>query len=259
VPAPILGQIAWAFSDESERAGVMLLAVVTVDPRAVDDARRALRGPLLRGQRRVHTAKESPSRRRAVIDTIARIEDLSAVVICYRRLEGVDRIRGRHLLLQAATGRAVGSGVVSWTFDYQDPAQRARTARASRKRSPASTITCGPRTITGPATASRSCGLRTRSAGRAAIGEGASPARSASERLAPDAQHPATHRPESTPGALPIAIAMSRPHITRDRPGKGIQPSAPNAASSAGVGGDDGPCLIAQLLHRKPKAPVLDT
>jgi hypothetical protein len=126
VPAPIVGQIVWAFSDESERAGVMLLAVVTIDPRAVDDARRALRGLLLRGQRRVHTAKESPSRRRAVIDTIARIEDLSAVVICYRRLEGVDRIRGRHLLLQAATGLAVGSGVVSWTLDDQDPAQRAR-------------------------------------------------------------------------------------------------------------------------------------
>jgi hypothetical protein len=27
----------------------------------------------------------------------------------------------------------------------------------------------------------------------------------------------------------------------------------------AGVRGDDGSCVIAQLVHRKPKAPVLDT
>lgn len=126
VPAPIVRPIVWAFSDESERAGVMLLSVVTIGPGDVDDARRALRGLLLPGQRRVHTAKESAQRRRMVIDTVARINDLSAVVISYRRLAGVDRIRGRHLLLQAATGLAVGSGVVSWTLDDQDPAQRER-------------------------------------------------------------------------------------------------------------------------------------
>lgn len=116
----------WAFSDESERAGVMLLSVVTIAPGDVEAARRALRGLLLPGQRRVHTAKESATRRRAVVDTVARIERLSAVVITYRRHEGDGRTRGRHLLLQAATGLAVGSGVVSWTLDDQDPAQRER-------------------------------------------------------------------------------------------------------------------------------------
>jgi hypothetical protein len=62
----------------------MLLSVVTIDPGAVDDARRALRGLLLPGQRRVHTAKESAQRRRMVIDTVARISGLAAVVIAYQ-------------------------------------------------------------------------------------------------------------------------------------------------------------------------------
>ncbi len=58
----------WAFSDESERAGVMLLDVVLVSPGEVAGARRSLRALLLPGQRQVHTAKESPRRRRAVLD-----------------------------------------------------------------------------------------------------------------------------------------------------------------------------------------------
>lgn len=116
----------WAFSDESERANVMVLAVVLVEPGAVDDARGALTALLLAGQRQVHTAKESPRRRRALLDTVARVEDLSAVVLRYRRPHGVDRIAGRHLLIQAATGLVVGSGAANWILDDQDPAQRAR-------------------------------------------------------------------------------------------------------------------------------------
>jgi Flp pilus assembly protein TadD len=45
-----------AFSDESERSGVMLLAVVLLEPGEVDGARRNMRQLLLPGQRRVHAA-----------------------------------------------------------------------------------------------------------------------------------------------------------------------------------------------------------
>lgn len=64
----------WAFSDESERSGVMLLAVAVIDPGDVDGARRRLRALLLARQRQGHTAKESPRRRRALLDTVAAIE-----------------------------------------------------------------------------------------------------------------------------------------------------------------------------------------
>lgn len=116
----------WAFSDESERAGVMLIAMVLTPTGAVDPARDAMEGLLLAGQRRVHTAKESPRRRRLILDTISRVDGAGAVVLRYRRAAGVDRVGGRHLLLQATAGIAVGSGVTSWVLDDQDPTQRAR-------------------------------------------------------------------------------------------------------------------------------------
>jgi hypothetical protein len=116
----------WAFSDESERANVMALAVVLVEPGVVDDARATLQSLLLAGERQIHTAKESPRRRRVLLDTVARIEDLSATVLRYRRPQGVRRVAARHLLVQAATGLVVGSGATTWTLDDQDPAQRTR-------------------------------------------------------------------------------------------------------------------------------------
>jgi hypothetical protein len=116
----------WAFSDESERAGVMLLATVLIDPGDLAAARDVLRGLLLPGQRQVHARKESSRRRRLILDTVTRTEGLTAVVVRYRRPQGVDRPTGRHLLLQAATGLVVGSGVTAWTLDDQDPAQQRR-------------------------------------------------------------------------------------------------------------------------------------
>lgn len=104
----------------------MVLSVVLVPTGAVDDARAQLRGLLLAGQRRVHTAKESPRRRRVLLDTVARTEGFSAVVLRHRRAQGVDRLAGRHLLLQAAAGLVVGSGATAWTLDDQDPTQQVR-------------------------------------------------------------------------------------------------------------------------------------
>jgi hypothetical protein len=116
----------WAYSDESERANLMLLAVVLVPPAAVDDARTALRGLLLSGQRKLHTSDESDRRRRALLDTVARVEQLSAVVLRYRRPPGTNRVAARHALLVAATTVAVEAGVSAWTLDDLPPAQRDR-------------------------------------------------------------------------------------------------------------------------------------
>jgi len=116
----------WAFSDESERAGTMLVAVVVVAPRDVDAARASLRGLLLAGQRRVHTAKESPRRRRALLDTIARTDGMTATVLHLRRPPGIDRVAGRRSLLAAAAGLVVEAGATAWTLDDTHPAQRNR-------------------------------------------------------------------------------------------------------------------------------------
>ena len=116
----------WAFSDESERAGVMLLGVVLIKPGDLAAARAQMAGLLLPGQRRVHTSDESDRRRRVVLDTVARTGGLSAVVARYRRPTGLGRLAARHLLLQAATGLVVGSGATAWALDNQDPAQVVR-------------------------------------------------------------------------------------------------------------------------------------
>jgi hypothetical protein len=115
----------WAFSDESERPGTMLLSVVLIRPADMPTARVRLNGLLLPGQRRVHMAKESARRRRTVLDTLARTSGLSATVILCRRSTGVDKQTGRHLLLQAATGLVVGSGATAWILDNQNPVQAA--------------------------------------------------------------------------------------------------------------------------------------
>jgi hypothetical protein len=116
----------WAFSDESERGGTMLLSVLMIEPGAVEVARRTMRNLLLSGERRVHTAKESPPRRRVLLEAVGHLEGTSSVVLRLRRAPGVERRRARHLLLQAATGLALASGVATWTLDDQDPAQRSR-------------------------------------------------------------------------------------------------------------------------------------
>lgn len=101
----------WAFSDESERADRMLVGVVLVPPASAPAVRAELRGLLLPGQRRIHTAKESLRRRRTLLDTVVRIDGLSAVMLRYRRPQGIDRVQGRRLLLTAATELVVKAGV----------------------------------------------------------------------------------------------------------------------------------------------------
>jgi hypothetical protein len=116
----------WAFSDESERAGVSLLAVVLVARKDLDTTRTSMRKLLLGGERRIHTAKESPRRRRQILDTITRSPGVSAVVLRHRRLAGVDRVAARAVLIETATNLIVERAVTAWTLDNMQPAERAR-------------------------------------------------------------------------------------------------------------------------------------
>jgi hypothetical protein len=61
-----------AFVDESER-GLYLVAAVLLDSSDIERGRRVLRELRKPGQRRVHFAKESDSRRRTILSALARL------------------------------------------------------------------------------------------------------------------------------------------------------------------------------------------
>jgi len=195
----------WAFSDESERAGLMLMAVVTIEAANIAMPRASLRALLLAGQRKVHTAKESPRRRRAVLDAVVRVEGIHATVIRLRRPPGVDHITGRRLLIAASAELVVGAGVTVWTLDDIHPAQRNRdrdTIGHALQRLDARHVAYDHRrSHTEPL-------LWAADAVGWAVGAGGDWRRRVEPILTvvdipPDAQHPAAHRPESEPGALP--------------------------------------------------------
>jgi len=97
-----VSRAVWAFSDESERGATVLVAVVTIDPRRVDEARRAL------------------------LDTLSGIESISAAVWRYRRPQGTDRVAARRLVLGEIARSLVAADVAAWTLDDVHPAQRLR-------------------------------------------------------------------------------------------------------------------------------------
>jgi hypothetical protein len=117
--------VTWAFSDESERAATMYFGVLLIDPRKVPDARRALRGLRLPGQRRVHTSKESARRRRQLLDIVAAIE-AETVIMALRRPPGLPATAARERLLMEATHVVIDRRVVSWHLDRQEDTQAER-------------------------------------------------------------------------------------------------------------------------------------
>lgn len=90
--------MSWAFSNESERGNLMLFGLMTASTAEVIRARRELRALLMPGQRRVHTAKESPRRRRQLLDVVGGL-DVATVVFRLRRSAGMHRIDSRALTL----------------------------------------------------------------------------------------------------------------------------------------------------------------
>ncbi len=129
-------QPLWAFTDESERAGLMLLGVLILPAGAIHDARRELRGLLLPGQRRIHTSDESARRRRLLLDVIRTLE-AQTIIWTLRRPPGLGRVEARDLLLGAAVRELTSRRVVSWLLDGQDPAQQARDRGAIGRALPA--------------------------------------------------------------------------------------------------------------------------
>lgn len=117
--------MTWAYSDESERAATMYFGVLLVEPSTAVAAREQLRSMLLPGQRRVHTKKESPRRRRQFLDVVAALE-ARTVVLELRRSTGTSRIAGREALLAAGSDLVRECSVASWVLDHQEPAQAHR-------------------------------------------------------------------------------------------------------------------------------------
>ena len=104
----------------------MLVGVVTVAPGAAVDTRRELRRLLLPGQRRVHTAKESPRRRRALLDVVAAL-DLNATVFTTRRAPRQSRSDTRRDLIEAACAHVIVGCRGRRVMDSRQP--RPRTSR----------------------------------------------------------------------------------------------------------------------------------
>jgi hypothetical protein len=61
-----------AFADESERRNRYVITAAVVDPSQLVSSRKVLRGMLLAGQKELHFKKESPQRRRLLVDAIVR-------------------------------------------------------------------------------------------------------------------------------------------------------------------------------------------
>lgn len=124
--------MTWAFSDESERAANVYFGVLFIEPGAVAASRRELRNLLLPGQRRVHTAKESARRRRALLDVVPGLE-AESIVFTLRRPAGLPLIRARELLVASAAEEVIERRVASWHFDRQEPRQAARDRQVVEK------------------------------------------------------------------------------------------------------------------------------
>ena len=106
----------------------MLFGLMTASTAEVIRARRELRALLMPGQRRVHTAKESPRRRRQLLDVVGGL-DVATVVFRLRRSAGMHRIDARALTLESACAALKPNAVTNWVLDDQEPVQAARDRR----------------------------------------------------------------------------------------------------------------------------------
>jgi hypothetical protein len=77
----------------------------------------------------VHTAKESPRRRRLLLDTVGGYE-VAALVLSARRPAGASRAAVRGRLIEAAADAVRGRGATSWVLDRQDLTQASRDRHA---------------------------------------------------------------------------------------------------------------------------------
>lgn len=102
--------------DETKASG-LLLAIVLVAPSDVAAVRRTMNALRMRGQRRIHFAKESPARRGAIAAAISAMP-ITAVVVDARRVRSGRDARER--ALTGAVGPLVELGVDRLTIEQDD-------------------------------------------------------------------------------------------------------------------------------------------
>lgn len=106
---------AHVFVDESKARGYIIAATV-VPPERLHSSRKALRGLLLKGQDRLHFAKESDSYRRSILSSMCAL-DLS--VDLYVSAETADKI-GRELCLRGLLADVIASGAARLILEQDD-------------------------------------------------------------------------------------------------------------------------------------------
>lgn len=107
--------LLYAYVDESQRSGRYLLCVVVVEAAEAGRLRRSLRGLLLPGQRRLHFKKESPRRRKMLIDSLVRLAVDATVCQC-RLTPGRRAEQARRMCFTSAVRDLQDRGVDSCMF-----------------------------------------------------------------------------------------------------------------------------------------------
>ena len=91
----------FAFVDENKE-GTYRLGLVAIPDHAINEVRTAMKSLRLKGQRRVHMAKESDSRKKAIIDRILRLDSWNCLIVESKTRDSDDaQIRQRLFLLAA--------------------------------------------------------------------------------------------------------------------------------------------------------------
>ncbi len=124
-----------AFVDESIRGQRYLLGCVLLEARALTTVRRALIDIKV-ANRRVHFTKESPKRRRDILQLIASLPVQSFVVIC-RTAHGVKEVDARSACLREIVGRLQSDGVSRLVLESrQDDREDVSVIERERAREP---------------------------------------------------------------------------------------------------------------------------
>jgi len=106
------------FVDETKHRAYLMLAAVLL-PADVAPLRRAMRGLVLPGQRRVHMRKESAPHRRLIADTIVR-SGITAVIFDARDTYP-NELDARQACLQGVIAYADDAGVTRLVLEQDDP------------------------------------------------------------------------------------------------------------------------------------------
>ena len=117
-----------AFADESFRQGRYLICAATVLPGDLHKSRSALRGLRLRGQRKLHFADESDSRRRTILSALGRRSIETRIYTATHR----SQVEARSAIMRAMVVDLRSHGVIRLILDAregQDHVDRAAIRR----------------------------------------------------------------------------------------------------------------------------------